>query len=576
MQRLGACIAAAFDPKGGASFLPWMAFALLLAAIPPLEALTIYFTQSDMVQDDARQFVFWMQRWSEPDLFAGDLITAYFESVTPIGFKVLYRFTFALGIDPFTTNALLPLLLSLVMGYYTFRLAHTLLPAPGIAVLAVWLTVFFVWLLDTVASGTPRAFATPLLLALALHLVSSSVLGVLFTVTLSGLFYPQMTLIACAALGLSLLRRVDGRTTISLSGRDWKPVLAGLFAAAVVLAPFALSTEEYGPTLAAEEARGDPLFQPGGRAAYFVEGPLHFFLCGERSGLLPDEWGCGEAFRQGLAIAPPLAILELIFAIGIPFLLLRRALLGRPDDPSPRFAIVVAILVGGIILWSAAHLLAFSLHLPSRYGQYPLRAFSMLCLALALAPRLHSLARRLSKGRLAGLTGLVAAGMIVLPVALPYVPNPLYVQGEASALYRFLKEQRPNGLVATLSAEADMLPSLARRPVLTGREYLIPYATGYFRRLTHRTERLIRAHYEPQLGPLQALIRHYRVSDLLLDANAFTQAYVAASWWREAFPDAAAAVDLSRRPALANVIDDCQVYRDERHIVLDAACILLK
>lgn len=574
MRRLGQGIAAGFDPRSGAPTLPWLAFALLVAAIPPIEALTQYFATPYTVQDDARQFVFWMRRWAEQDLFAGDTIAEYFEAVSPIGFKVLYRFAFAFGLDPFTTNAVLPIVLGLALGYYAFRLSHLLLPAPAIGVLAVWLTVFFVWLLDTVASGTPRAFAVPLLLAFAVHLVRGSVLGVLFTVALTGLFYPQATLIACAALGLSLVRGSGGRLSISWSGADWKPVLAGLAAAAAVLAPFALASGEYGPTITVEAAKADPLFQPAGRAAYFVNGPLHFLACGERSGLLPDEWGCGEAFRQGLAIAPALAILELLFAFGLPFLLLRRAMRDGKDAPSTRIGIVVAILLGGVILWGASHLLAFAMHLPSRYGQYPLRALSMLCLALALAPTLHGMARRLRASVMTGIGALVAAGMIALPIALPYVPNPLYVHGEATALYRFLAERRPNGLVATLSTEADMLPSLARRPVLTGREYLIPYATRYYRSLTERTEALIQAQYAADLAPVQALIRHYRVTDLVLDADAFTRGYVDAAWWRAAFPTAATAIDLSRRPALQDQIERCQVFTDPRHIVLDAICLL--
>ena len=574
MKRSGQTIAAGFDPEASAPPLPWLAFALVISAIPPVEALFSYVSAPFTVQDDARQFVFWMYRWIAPDAFAGDLIAGYFESVTPLGFKTLYYLAFLAGIDPFLANALLPLPLGLIVGYYAFRLSHTLLPAPGIALLAVWLTVFFVWLLDTVASGTPRAFAVPLLLAFACCLVERRSLGVFMTVALTGLFYPQMTLIACAALGLSLLRLEERRPAISRHRDDWWPVAAGVVAAALVLAPFALATGEYGPTLSAAAAKGDPLFQPGGRAAYFVEDPLHFFICGERSGFIPDEWGCGEAFRQSVSVAPALAIAELLFAVAIPVALLCRAARRGIAAPSPRFGIVAALVLGGLILWAAAHYLAFELHLPSRYGQYPFRAFSMICLALILAPVLCRTVRRLSP-RFVGSAGIGGAvAMLALPIALPYVPNPLYVRGDAPELYRFLEERRPGGLVATLSDQADLLPSLARRPVLTAREYMIPYATRYHRALADRTLAMIEAQYARDPGPMRRLIRAYGVTDILVDSDAFAPDYLRHAWWAQAFPQASTAIDMASGPALRDRIERCRVFRTDRHIVLDAACVL--
>ncbi|MEB3229790.1 MAG: hypothetical protein VKJ64_02185, partial [Leptolyngbyaceae bacterium] len=68
----------------------WWGASLLIALIYALLALNQAIADPLVVQDDARQFVFWMQRWHDPTLFPNDPIADYFESVTPWGFKGLY------------------------------------------------------------------------------------------------------------------------------------------------------------------------------------------------------------------------------------------------------------------------------------------------------------------------------------------------------------------------------------------------------------------------------------------------------------------------------------------------------
>lgn len=64
----------------------WFSLALTFAAIYASLAMKTAFSAQYVVQDDARVYVFWMQRFLEPDLLKGDFITDYFKSVTPLGF----------------------------------------------------------------------------------------------------------------------------------------------------------------------------------------------------------------------------------------------------------------------------------------------------------------------------------------------------------------------------------------------------------------------------------------------------------------------------------------------------------
>ena len=59
------------------------------AAIPAAEALSKTFSKPFPVQDDARQFLFWMQHWREPTVLVNDTVTKCFRTVTPHRFKAM-------------------------------------------------------------------------------------------------------------------------------------------------------------------------------------------------------------------------------------------------------------------------------------------------------------------------------------------------------------------------------------------------------------------------------------------------------------------------------------------------------
>jgi hypothetical protein len=84
------------------------------------------------IQDDARQHVFWMQRFEEPGLFPNDWIADYFQSVAPWGYSHLYKLASLLGFDPFSFNKLLPLLLSLLTTVLVMQVSWRLLPVASV------------------------------------------------------------------------------------------------------------------------------------------------------------------------------------------------------------------------------------------------------------------------------------------------------------------------------------------------------------------------------------------------------------------------------------------------------------
>lgn len=65
----------------------WLSLSFAFAIIYGLIALQKAFSNEYVIQDDARQHVFWMRRFIDPDLFPNDLIADYFQSVAPWGYS---------------------------------------------------------------------------------------------------------------------------------------------------------------------------------------------------------------------------------------------------------------------------------------------------------------------------------------------------------------------------------------------------------------------------------------------------------------------------------------------------------
>ena len=117
---------------------------------------------SYVIQDDARQHIFWMLRFQDPGLFPNDLIADYFQSVAPTGYKFLYWSFNQIGIEPIALSKIVPSFLGLALTSYCFALTLEILPLPFTGFVASLLLNQNLWLQDGLVSGTPKAFALPL------------------------------------------------------------------------------------------------------------------------------------------------------------------------------------------------------------------------------------------------------------------------------------------------------------------------------------------------------------------------------------------------------------------------------
>ena len=270
-------------PRSAAVAAAWLVGALALSGVFVARTMGPAFQGPGVIQDDARQHVFWMWRWADPTLFPNDLIAEYFAAQAPVGYAALYWLLVRV-VDPLTASKLVPPFLGVATALFTFLFVLRIARMPSAAFLATILGTWYVWQYDDLPSGSPRAFLLPLL-ALQLWLLASGRHWPAVAVAALGApFYPTAGALMAAVLGARLVRLDRWPPRLSRERADW---LAPLVAGALVLL-FMLPTllgGRFGRTVTAEAARAMPEFGPGGRNAFFFPDPYQHWIASYRGGL---------------------------------------------------------------------------------------------------------------------------------------------------------------------------------------------------------------------------------------------------------------------------------------------------
>jgi hypothetical protein len=136
--------------------------------------------------------------------------------------------------------------------------------------------------------------------------------------------------------------------------------------------------------------------------------------------------------------------------------------------------------------------------------------------------------------------------------------------GGEPLLYQFFRKQPNDIRIASLTEEANHLPTFARRSVLVAKTYADPYHVGYYRQIRQRANDLIRAQYSQDLAQVQNINRKYKIDFWLLERTGFTPEYIANNNWLQQYqPTATEAVNslkLGNIPALSKLTKACSVF----------------
>ena len=558
----------------------WFSISITFATIYGLLALKEGFSSELIVQDNARQHVFWMLRYIDPELFANDLIANYFQSVAPIGYTSLYRIASAIGINPFVFNKILPLIIGIVCTYYCFSLCQRILPVPFAGFLASLIFNQTIWLQDDVISGTPRAFAYPLLLAFLYYLSKRSLLPCLATIALLGAFYPQGIFLCTVMLILQLILWQGVHVRISKNFDDYYFCVMGLGVAVAVMLPYALHISEFAPVITLEQAKQLPEFHPRGRSAFFKDNWLNFYFGGGGSSIIPSS-----------LLTPATNV----FGFFLPILGKFRQRFPLVAKIEPDIVLLPQLIFASIVMFVIAHIFLFRLHLPSRYTSYSFQITLAVAAGIVLgvitdtlfnklqtriSPTLEKL--KLIRQKIFALIFLVsiATSVIFYPSFLDTFPVTKYKSGEIPSLYEFLQKQPKDILIASLIAETDNIPTFAQRSILVSREYAIPYHWGYYAPFRQRVIDLIKNQYTTNPNQLRQFIRRYGIDLWIVENSSFSAQYLDNNpWLKQHQPVTQEAIKSLREdklPVLLKYKDICTVFTQDRVTVISTQCLLNK
>jgi hypothetical protein len=551
----------------------WFGLSLAFATGYAYISVEKAFNSKYVIEHDARQVVVWLERYTDPDLFPNDIIADYYISVTPPGYKFLFRFAASLEIDPISLSKVLPVILGLATTAICFLLSIRLLPVPATAFLSALLLNHCIWTDDAILSATPRGFLYPLFLMFLYSLIRGGLPLTLFMIALQGLFYPSILFVALGVIILRLFRWKDGRLRLSCEGKDYVLCVGGLATAAIVIVPYAMASSHFGPVINASEALSLPDSLAGDRLTFLNENFWTIWLWGGQSGMLSR------------VVFPPAAIFS---GLLLPFLFLFPNQFPLVRQTTAGIRLLPRILLAALFMFLAAHIFLFKLYLPNRYTIHTFPIILSLAAAITLTVVLDALlAWTICKDSLsikwrqyvALVTATLAAAMLLLyPKLSNGFPYNSWKKGKETSLYEFLSQQPKDSIIASVSMEANNLPAFTKRSVLVGGHFANPYQPSYYLELSQRYSDLLDAQYSPDLRELQRFIEKYGVDFLVVERNAFTPKYVKKNKVIKRFQPAAANIATGIKkgliPALLRIMHHCTAFETKRFVVVRADCII--
>lgn len=546
------------SPVSDVSKKRWLAFCLVVSLIYSALGLMQAFGSEYVIQDDARHHVVWLQSFSDPELFAGDLIAEYFESLAGSTFSSIYWLAAKVGVDVIFLSKILPVVLSLIATGFCYVLCLRLIPVPAAAALCTVIFLQSLWMEDDIQSACARALYFPLFLPFLYYLGKRKLLPVVITLALQGA-YPSLLILSGAILVSTLITIEGRRLKISSNIADYKLVAAGIVAGGIGLLPVIFSSSSFGATISGAEAIKMPEFQPGGREQYYFTDPLLFWVTGGRSGLFPMDH------------PPPLLAWA---GLLLPLILLRSR--HFPLSKSVNFQTLMLfarVAFAGVALFLIARMVEFQLYIPNRYSSYGLRM--VLCIAAGLAISLVAARLLKSLPRLAFLAPVALSLIVFSPLLEGDFPRSGYITGRNGDLYKYLERQPKNILVASLVPDAANIPAFARRSILLNREYGIAFKKGYYDQFRQRVKDILTVQYSPDLDDVRKFNQKYKVTHWLLERSSFEPDYLAHqdSWLLCFQPEEQSArkfLESGGTSALAKIVHECTVFEADGMILLDA------
>jgi hypothetical protein len=511
---------------------------IAIKAIPPV-------LDSHIATGDQKQHIYWMYRFTDPELFQNDLLAKFSSSgkFDPYGYTFLYR-SASRWVDPLLFSKLLPMALAAISVLYMFLLARMLGGERAGYAAGILFTVelYIIGWEKHFQSGVPRSFAFPLFLGFLYYWAGRRQILAGLMLVLEALFYPPILLNSAGAFGISMVRR-DLPRCLKKSA-----ILVGGFvvAASIILLSYDSAPQFLGHIITRKEALSMPEFGPEGRTDFFRDNPIMYLFMG-RACLNLDK------------VAPYIALLVPIVAT----LGWRKAF--------RRERLIYDIIISSLILFLLAHAVLFKLHLPSRYVLYSMPVAFNLLVSLNIGEFLDTVVERLKspRMRLPSVGTLIVGIMVASSVCLAYKLKTTKPDPQVVELTRFLGTLPKDVLIAGHPSDMDDVPLFSKRKVLVNEELSLPYYDGYYGEIRKRTFDLFSAYYAGDPEDIIDFCKRYGVDYMVVNSRYFDKETARGKIYYAPFDEHAKRVIRRSKGFLLNEVDDSlKLYSHSRYSVI--------
>lgn len=500
-------------------------------------------TNPYVVGDDVRQQIYWMQKWSDPELFTDDLLTEYAMNYVPWGVKAIYAATHSF-INPLQFSSILSGFLFVLTAGFLFGLGLRL-GDQLTSLLTVCLYCLLGHFMENITSGVSRSFAYPLLAAHLFFLSGKNLVWAGVVILLASVLNPYIFLLCLVTQSLFLMHRYwpafapwlpgvarlnyftqrrlpRSGPSIARPNSDadflqrpkiddsplggWKVVgsilLSGLGCFFFVLRYFFFNTTIFGPLVTPGDMIGHAEYSAVGRYEIFPQ-PSFFYE-------IIRPWIFNLPFIQWGPV--PAWILAFLGLAIICYAIIRR----KQFLDSSILRLLGYLLVSSLLLYVAARIFIFRLFVPSRYLEFSFNIF--FCLVIAKCMRVAMIGWVSDRTVFPLLTTLlfILAGLQVYHVGI-------YDYSNHAKLYRFLDTTPKNVLIAGHPEAMDNVLTFARRKAFVTYELSHTWYVSYWDILKKRTYDFFTAYYSGDPGDIYSFCRKNDVDYLVVRDSDFSE-----------------------------------------------------
>lgn len=487
--------------------------ALTLTLALAVAAQWVVFGHPEAINDDVRNQAYWMLRLADPGLFPNDWLADFFTQPALISpfMGALYR-VLTPWFDPVRVTQFLPFPIILATNYFLYRFAAAE-RTPRYAFWVCWLFNCFIWTMQYISGGLPRAFFYALLFWVLWQAGQRNYWQVGAALCFGSLIYPPVTILCIPFLIYWHWKARSGQAGVS--GEEPMRGRSGVLVAGVV-ASLAVLALRYGGQVATPFGRLANLREALQIRELFPHGRVPIFPRARLAAGAP--WPV-EALAQ---IVP-----HLYFAIPLALAALWYRRWRSPWLP-PSY---VALLQTSVVVYVVAFLGMFYMYVPERYLQYTVPLLPVLLLAALYDRALPS-----RSGSLSTALKLAVPLLICFPYWTSDVVTPTRDERE---LFQYLRGTPKDTVVLAEPRLASNIPPLARRSVFISHEGYLPFNDRHFAIVKSRLRAWLEASHASSDGAIQGFLAEHNGELAVLDRRDYSELALGglAQAHYHAFPD---------------------------------------